>query len=113
MTIVTPNSKANKVYTPEIVEYEWGVPPKRIPDLKALMGDRSDNIPGVPLVGPKTAVRWLTAYGSLENLLSKAHRKRKSRRRISRLTKRKHCCISTWQLSTAAYPRSVLAPGPP
>jgi DNA polymerase-1 len=74
VTIVTPNSKANKVYTPEIVEYEWGVPPKRIPDLKALMGDRSDNIPGVPLVGPKTAVRWLTAYGSLENLLSKAHR---------------------------------------
>lgn len=73
VTIVSPNSRANKVYTPEIVEYEWGVPPERIPDMKALMGDGSDNIPGVPLVGPKTAKRWLKAYGSLENLLANAH----------------------------------------
>lgn len=73
VTIVAPNSRANKVYTPEIVEFEWGVPPEAVPDLKALMGDGSDNIPGVPLVGPKTARRWLKAYGSLENLLQHAH----------------------------------------
>ncbi len=50
-----------------------GVPPERIPELKALMGDASDNIPGIPLVGPKTAVRWLTTYGSLENILANVH----------------------------------------
>ncbi|HHT72300.1 MAG TPA: hypothetical protein GX008_01120 [Firmicutes bacterium] len=73
VTIVSPNSRANKVYTPEIVEYEWGVPPEGIPDMKALMGDGSDNIPGVPLVGPKTARRWLKEYGTLENLLEHTH----------------------------------------
>lgn len=73
VTIVAPNSKANKVYTPEIVKYEWGVAPERIPDVKALMGDGSDNIPGVPLVGPKTAVRWLKTYDTVENLLDHVH----------------------------------------
>lgn len=73
VTVVAPNSRANKMFTPELVEYEMGVPPERIPDLKALMGDSSDNIPGIPLVGPKTAVRWLTMYGSLETVLENAH----------------------------------------
>lgn len=73
VTVIAPNSKANKVFTPELVEYEMGVAPKLIPDLKALMGDASDNIPGIPLVGPKTAVRWLEAYGSLDDILENAH----------------------------------------
>jgi len=73
VTVVSPNNRANKVFTPELVTYEMGVPPEQIPELKALMGDASDNIPGIPLVGPKTAVRWLTAYGSLENILSNVH----------------------------------------
>lgn len=73
VTVVSPNNRANKMFTPELVEYEMGVPPERIPELKALMGDASDNIPGIPLVGPKTAVRWLTAYGSLENILKNSH----------------------------------------
>jgi len=70
ISIFVPNSKANKIYTPETVEAEWHVPPRLIPDLKALMGDNSDNIPGVPKVGPKTAVKWLQQYGSLEGLLA-------------------------------------------
>lgn len=73
VTIVTPNRKANKMFTPELVRHELGVPPHLVPDLKALMGDASDNIPGIPLVGPKTAVRWLSAYGSLDQILAKAH----------------------------------------
>lgn len=73
VTVIAPNSRANKVFTPELVEHEMGVPPHQIPDLKALMGDSSDNIPGIPLVGPKTAVRWLSTYGSLENVLQYSH----------------------------------------
>ncbi|MDI9485630.1 MAG: 5'-3' exonuclease H3TH domain-containing protein [Bacillota bacterium] len=73
VTVIAPNSKANKVFTPEIVTHDMGVPPERIPDLKALMGDSSDNIPGIPLVGPKTAKRWLSLYHSLDGVLENAH----------------------------------------
>ncbi len=54
------------------VEAKFGVPPARIIDLLALMGDSSDNIPGVAGVGPKTAVKWLNEYGSLDALLKQA-----------------------------------------
>lgn len=47
---------------------KMGVPPERVVDLKALMGDPSDNIPGVKGVGPKSAVRLLTEYGSLDGI---------------------------------------------
>ena len=50
----------------------FGVPPERIVEYLALIGDTSDNIPGVPSVGPKTAVKWLTEYGSLDNLIAHA-----------------------------------------
>ena len=48
----------------------FGVPPERIVEYLALIGDTSDNIPGVPGVGPKTAVKWLTEFGSLDNLVA-------------------------------------------
>jgi DNA polymerase-1 len=51
----------------------FGVPPERIVDYLALIGDTSDNIPGVPKVGPKTAVKWLQEYGSLDNLVTHAN----------------------------------------
>jgi DNA polymerase-1 len=54
------------------VKTKFGVPPECIIDYLALVGDTSDNIPGIPKVGPKTAAKWLGAYGSLDNLL--AHR---------------------------------------
>ncbi len=57
---------------PEGVEQKLGVPPERVPDLKGLMGDSSDNIPGVPKVGPKTAVQLLKQYGTLEDVLAHA-----------------------------------------
>lgn len=54
------------------VEEKFGVKPEQIIDYLALMGDSSDNIPGVPKVGPKTAAKWLKQYGTLENLIEHA-----------------------------------------
>ena len=51
---------------------KFGVPPERIIDYLALIGDTSDNVPGVPKVGPKTAVKWLAEYNSLENVMQRA-----------------------------------------
>ncbi|MEQ1598314.1 MAG: DNA polymerase I [Methylotenera sp.] len=54
------------------VERKFGIPPRLIIDYLILVGDTSDNVPGVEKVGPKTAVKWLTQYGSLENIVSNA-----------------------------------------
>ena len=61
----------------EVVE-KMGVPPKQIPDLKALMGDSSDNYPGVAGIGPKTAVGLITSYGSIEKLYDEVKGKKQS-----------------------------------
>lgn len=55
------------------VKEKFGVPPERIIDYLALIGDTSDNIPGVPKVGPKTAVKWLGLYGSLDGVMENAN----------------------------------------
>jgi len=54
------------------VKEKFGVPPERIVDYLTLVGDTSDNIPGVPKVGPKTAVKWLTEFGDLDSLVKNA-----------------------------------------
>jgi DNA polymerase-1 len=54
------------------VEAKFGLPPERIVDYLGLMGDKVDNIPGIPGVGPKTAVKWLQEYGSVQNLVARA-----------------------------------------
>ncbi|MES6262161.1 DNA polymerase I [Cutibacterium acnes] len=59
--------------TPEAVEEKYLVPPARYPELAALVGESADHLLGVPGVGPKTAVKWLTAYDGLENLIRQAH----------------------------------------
>ena len=56
-------------FTPAMVEEKYGVPPEKYRDLAALVGESSDNLPGVPGVGPKTAQKWITTYGSLEALV--------------------------------------------
>lgn len=66
------NTMSNTVLDPAAVKVKFGVPPERIVDYLTLVGDTSDNVPGVPQVGPKTAAKWLTEYGSLDNIIANA-----------------------------------------
>ena len=68
-------------YTPEKVKEDFGVMPQQIPDLKGLMGDASDNIPGVPGIGEKTAVKLLDTFGTLENAFAHADTALKGKQR--------------------------------
>ncbi len=56
--------------TPEVVLEKYGVPPERYSDLAAMVGETSDNLPGVPGVGPKTAAKWITAHGDLSGVVA-------------------------------------------
>lgn len=63
------NTMTDTVYDRQGVIERFGVAPEAIVDYLSLIGDSVDNIPGVPMVGPKTASKWLTQYGSLETLI--------------------------------------------
>nr|WP_255429809.1 DNA polymerase I [Streptomonospora sp. PA3] len=73
-TVLYPGRSISELtrMTPEAVESKYGVPPERYRDLAALVGEKADNLPGVPGVGPKTAAKWITKYGSLEELVARA-----------------------------------------
>ncbi len=58
--------------TPQAVEAKYGVAPGRYPELAALVGEDSDNLPGIPGVGPKTAAKWLDQYDGLDNVITHA-----------------------------------------
>jgi len=66
------NTMTNEVLDEAGVLARFGVPPARMLDYLALVGDATDNIPGVEKVGPKTAVKWLGQYGTLDNLIAHA-----------------------------------------
>ena len=73
--LYAPGTKKNPghiIYDSEKVEQKWGVPPSKIIDLLGLMGDSSDNVPGVAGVGEKTAVKLIKQYGSLQGALDNA-----------------------------------------
>ena len=66
------NTMSNELLDEAGVLAKFGVPPERIVDYLALIGDTVDNVPGVPKVGPKTAVKWLAQYGSLDGVMAAA-----------------------------------------
>lgn len=75
ITLLYPNVQGVsqlKRYDRQAVIDRYGVPPEQYPDIAALVGETSDNLPGVPKVGEKTAVKWLTQFGSLDALLDGA-----------------------------------------
>ncbi|HET7834149.1 MAG TPA: DNA polymerase I [Gallionella sp.] len=70
--VMLVNTMSNEVLDEAGVLAKFGVPPERIVDYLTLTGDPVDNVPGVEKVGPKTAVKWLTQYGTLDNLMQHA-----------------------------------------
>ncbi|BDB25034.1 DNA polymerase I [Cupriavidus sp. P-10] len=66
------NTMSGEVLDPPGVAAKFGVPPERIIDYLSLIGDAVDNVPGVPKVGPKTAVKWLAEHGSLDGVMAAA-----------------------------------------
>ncbi len=75
--LVTPhvtlvNTMSNETLDEAAVESKFGVKPERMVDYLALIGDTVDNVPGVAKVGPKTAVKWLAQYGTLDNVIEHA-----------------------------------------
>ena len=92
-----------EVYDPKHVETRHGVPPELVADLKGLMGDTSDNIPGIPGIGPKIGARLLQQYGSLDGVLANVSELRGKQRenvakyadqaRLSRKLATIHCSV--------------------
>ena len=73
-TVTLVNTMSGEVLDPPGVVAKFGVPPERIVDYLSLIGDAVDNVPGVPKVGPKTAVKWLTEYGTLDEIMGNAEK---------------------------------------
>jgi DNA polymerase-1 len=74
VTVLYPVRGVSEVWrmTPEAVEKKYGVPPERYRDKAALVGETSDNLPGVPGVGDKTAAKWIEQYGGLDGVVAHA-----------------------------------------
>jgi DNA polymerase-1 len=80
--MMTPRGVADvNVYTPERVEARYGVTPEQVPDFIGLKGDTSDNIPGVPGIGDKTAGQLIAQYGSVEGVIEHADELSPARRK--------------------------------
>lgn len=71
VTVLYPRKGVSELtrFTPEAVVEKYGLTPKQYPDFAALRGDPSDNLPGIPGVGEKTATKWIAEYGSLQALV--------------------------------------------
>ena len=80
--MMTPRGVSDvQVYTPDRVEARYGIRPDQIPDFIGLKGDTSDNIPGIPGIGDKTAGQLIAQYGSLESVLEHAEEQSPARRK--------------------------------
>ena len=86
MQLVTANvhmydaMKDKQIGVPDVIE-KWGVAPEKMIDLQAMTGDSTDNVPGIPGIGPKTAAQLLEEFGDLETLLSRAGEIKQVKRR--------------------------------
>lgn len=74
VTVLYPTKGVSELtrFTPEKVTEKYGVTPRQYPDLAALRGDPSDNLPGIPGVGEKTAAKWVNQFGSFDELVARA-----------------------------------------
>ena len=88
------DSMKNKFFTPEDVKEKFGVYPEHVTDVQALAGDSTDNIPGVPGIGIKTAAELVNQFGSLEDVLEHADEIKQNKRRELILNHKEDALIS-------------------
>ena len=88
------DSMKNKFFTPEDVKEKFGVYPEKVTDVQALAGDSTDNIPGVPGIGLKTAAELVNQFGSLEGVLEHAHEIKQNKRREVLMAHKEDALIS-------------------
>ncbi|MDC0536000.1 DNA polymerase I, partial [Francisellaceae bacterium] len=72
--ITLMDTMKNSVTDINAVQERYGITPEQFIDFLALVGDTSDNIPGVPKVGPKTATKWLNEYGDIKGVIDNAEK---------------------------------------
>jgi DNA polymerase I len=84
----------NKFITSEDVITKFGVKPEKVIDVQSLAGDSSDNVPGVPGIGVKTAAELINKYGNLEKLLENAHKIKQNKRRETLIENKDKAIIS-------------------
>jgi len=84
----------NKFITPEDIVTKFGVGPEKVIDVQSLAGDSSDNVPGVPGIGVKTAAELINKYGTLEKLLDHAHEIKQNKRRETLIKNKDKAIIS-------------------
>jgi len=89
----------NKFITPEDIVAKFGVGPEKVIDVQSLAGDSSDNVPGVPGIGVKTAAELINKYGTLEKLLDNTHEIKQNKRRET-LTENKDKAVISKKLVT-------------
>jgi DNA polymerase I len=88
------NIRKNEVFDAAKLQETWGIRPEQVVDFQALVGDPTDNVPGVPLIGPKNAQELLTKYGTLENVLNHAHEVSGAKRKEKLLNGRQQALLS-------------------
>ncbi|HUE72432.1 MAG TPA: DNA polymerase I [Pirellulaceae bacterium] len=88
------NIRKNEVFDAAKLMETWGIRPDQVVDFQALVGDPTDNVPGVPLIGPKNAQELLTKYGTLEEVLNHAHEISGAKRKENLMNGRQQALLS-------------------
>jgi DNA polymerase-1 len=124
VTVLYPTKGVSELtrYTPAKVEERYGLTPQQYPDFAALRGDPSDNLPGIPGVGEKTAAKWITQFGSFAELCERADEVKgkagenlrahldvvKLNRRLTEMVKDVELSATPEKLERAPYDRTAL-----
>ncbi|MGW2226997.1 DNA polymerase I [Streptomyces formicae] len=125
VTVLYPTKGVSELtrFTPEKVEEKYGLTPSQYPDFAALRGDPSDNLPGIPGVGEKTAAKWINQFGSFADLVERAEEVKgkagqnfrdhldavKLNRRLTEMVRDVELPKTVAELERAPYDRTALA----
>ncbi|MYW66391.1 DNA polymerase I [Streptomyces sp. SID8379] len=125
VTVLYPTKGVSELtrFTPEKVEEKYGLTPAQYPDFAALRGDPSDNLPGIPGVGEKTAAKWINQFGSFAELVERAEEVKgkagqnfrdhieavKLNRRLTEMVRDVELPKTVTDLERAAYDRTAIA----